>query len=111
MQIYDETFIMPGIPDEITLKKAIIIYGDASQEDMAIEEMSELTKAICKLRRARTEGQRMKAKEDIAEETADVLITLAQLMIIHCNKDEVMKDIACKMSRLDERLRSGEART
>ena len=31
-------------------EKAILIYGQTAQEDLAIEEMSELIKAICKMR-------------------------------------------------------------
>lgn len=34
------------------LQEAIDHYGEESQLDMAIEEMSELTKAICKYKRA-----------------------------------------------------------
>lgn len=33
-------------------EKAILTYGQTAQEDVAIEEMSELIKAICKMRRA-----------------------------------------------------------
>lgn len=31
-------------------EKAILTYGQTAQEDVAIEEMSELIKAICKIR-------------------------------------------------------------
>ena len=34
------------------LKRAITTYGTRAQADMAVEEMAELTKAICKTRRA-----------------------------------------------------------
>ena len=40
------------IPDIEALKKVININGLSAQEDVAIEEMSELTKAILKRRRA-----------------------------------------------------------
>lgn len=33
-------------------EKAILTYGQTAQKDVAIEEMSELIKAICKMRRA-----------------------------------------------------------
>lgn len=34
------------------LEHAIRLYGEPAQMDMAVEEMAELTKAICKVKRA-----------------------------------------------------------
>ena len=52
-----------------TYKKAIEIFGKESQIDMAIEEMSELTKALLKLRRAVKSGEMpLIAFENVNEE-------------------------------------------
>ena len=56
-------------------EKAINTFGIKNQEDIAIEEMSELTKAIIKHRRYNTE----ETKENILEEMADVLIMVLQM--------------------------------
>lgn len=39
------------------LQSAIDHYGEENQLDMAIEEMAELTKAICKYKRAVQQGK------------------------------------------------------
>lgn len=57
-------------------KKAIGKYGVAAQLDMVIEEMSELTKEICKIKRGK--GNYM----NLVEEIADVEIMLEQLKMI-----------------------------
>ena len=54
------------------LQEAIKKYGVQSQCDMCIEEMSELTKALLKLRRASTQPEMQKCRENIREEIADV---------------------------------------
>ena len=36
----------------VLLTRAIRTYGEPAQIDMAIEEMAELTKALCKIKRA-----------------------------------------------------------
>lgn len=65
-------------------KEALTAWGETSQTDMAIEEMSELIKAILKYRRDRTSYR----YEDICEEYADVMFTLKQLEIIMIGIDE-----------------------
>ena len=84
------------------LKRAIKTYGEESQQDMMIEEMSELTKAILKLRRA------MKGKDypyteivDVREEMADVQIMLDQMYIMF-GLPEREREI--KINRLEKRL-------
>ena len=81
---------------EDILRKAIQTYGKDQQLLMAIEEMSELTKAICNYNRGR--------EANIAEEMADVYIMLAQLEIIFNNSNEVMMWMARKIERLEQRL-------
>lgn len=75
------------------LTGAILKYGFESQTMMAIEEMSELTKEICKTKRGQFE------KEHILEEMADVQIMLWQLGIIFGDLGEWINK---KMKRLEE---------
>lgn len=83
-----------------TLHKAINIYGKNAQLDMCIEEMSELTKEICKSKRGKDN------KEEIIEEMADVYIMLEQLKIIFSIEQYEIDDIArIKLLRLEERLK------
>lgn len=85
------------------LAKAINEYGDDSQLDMCIEEMSELTKEICKKKRGRNN------MEEIAEEMVDVYIMLEQLRMI-CNIDSAVLELKKfrKLKRLKERLKDDE---
>lgn len=88
---------------------AIARYGIAAQQDMVIEEMSELTKAILKQRRiqnnpSHTLGDIYKAENNIAEEMADVLIMLTQMFIMQKNIPAVEKAVIEKTNRLAERL-------
>lgn len=57
-------------------KKVVEEYGKDAQLKMAIEEMAELTQAICKSFRGKDNV------DNIIEEIADVEIMLAQLKII-----------------------------
>ena len=64
--------------DEATLRRAIAAYGKNAQVDMAIEEMSELTKALCKERRYElVKGTHAEAHANVIEEIADVLIAIS----------------------------------
>lgn len=89
------------------LQKAIDTYGEDAQMDMCIEEMSELTKAILKLRRYQKahEGDCTKALLDnIAEEVADVEIMLEQVKIMLECENEVNEQKKYKLIRLKARL-------
>ena len=86
------------------INDCVRIYGKSSQVDMAIEEMSELTKALLKERRVDTDNEK-KAADHIAEEMADVLIMLEQLMIIFDNSEEIQKQIYYKLERQGKRLK------
>ncbi len=91
------------------IKKAINTYGIDAQVLMAIEEMSELTKALCKERRTRNVDDlsvRSKAMANIAEEIADVQIMLDQLRVIFDAETENIE--IKKLSRLANRLASHE---
>lgn len=81
------------------LEKAIKVYGKDLQKQVAIEEMAELTKEICKDFRGK--GNR----EHIIEEMADVCIMLDQLMIIYdIETNEMLDEIDIKTTRLKERI-------
>ena len=80
-------------------KKAIETYGSSAQLDIAIEEMSELTKAILKNRRGQDNIQ------DIIEEFADVSIMMKQMLIIYnIDIEDIAFKVAEKTARLQERL-------
>jgi NTP pyrophosphatase (non-canonical NTP hydrolase) len=79
--------------------QALSRYGVDAQDDIAIEEMSELTKAIIKNRRYKT----FATLESIYEELADVYIMLEQIMM-SLDKDRVQSYVNSKLERLNERL-------
>lgn len=82
-----------------TYKKAIDLYGEKAQKLMAIEEMSELTKEICKDFRGKLN------REHLVEELADVTITIDQLMMMYkISGDELQQMCEKKVERLKERL-------
>lgn len=85
---------------ETVIQKAIETYGADLQKQVAIEEMAELTKEICKDFRGK--GNR----EHILEEIADVKIMLSQLLIMYDIKVWELNDvIVSKLTRLEERLK------
>lgn len=82
-----------------TYNKAIELYGEKAQKLMAIEEMSELTKEICKDFRGKLD------REHLIEEMADVLIMLDQMLILYkISGEEVGLMRIKKVERLKERL-------
>ena len=82
-----------------TYKQAIALYGEKAQKLMAIEEMSELTKEICKDFRGELN------RENLIEEMADVLIMLDQMLILYkISGEEVGLMRIKKVERLKERL-------
>lgn len=82
-----------------TYKQAIETYGEKAQKLMAIEEMSELTKEICKDFRGKLD------REHLIEELADVTITIDQLMLMYkISGNELQQMCERKMERLKERL-------
>lgn len=99
-----------GLPTTIrpeVLERAVSTWGKEAQVDMAIEEMSELTKALLKERwAAHYTGTQAteKARQGIFEEKADVIIMLMQLLVIFGGRDTVQKALDEKMKRLAGRL-------
>lgn len=81
-------------------EKAIAVYGESSQKQVAIEEMAELTKEVCK--DIRGKGNR----EHILEEIVDVSIMLEQLQIMYgISSSEMLRAVESKVKRLEERLK------
>lgn len=106
---------LPTVSDYETLEAAILKYGAENQINMAIEEMSELTKALLKERRqAKSRGFDVSAAEkfedDIAEEMADVIIILVQLQMMFNNRSKVSWYINSKTKRLKARMGGGTAK-
>jgi len=87
-------------PREI-LEQAIAHYGRSTQMLMAIEEMAELTKALCKHFRATDNDTYSLTVKNIREEMADVRIMLEQLEIMF---GTVYDEEAEKLYRLAKRL-------
>lgn len=80
------------------LNTAISVFGVDNQLNVAIEEMSELTKEICKTKRG------FHNDKEVADEIADVYIMLEQLKLIYHNDIAVKERIAFKVSRLNSRI-------
>ena len=91
--------------DQEVLERAIDTFGIDSQVDMAIEEMSELTKALLKYRRSckgdTSVADKDKLMGDVLEEMADVQIMLNQLYIMFGEPVNYPKE---KINRLKNRL-------
>lgn len=84
------------------MQQAIKLYGEPAQIDMAVEEMAELTKALCKVKRATPGANTSAAIANVIEEIADVQIMLDQLRLIFGRStDEVEED---KLRRLLGRI-------
>lgn len=110
LEVYEKHGLPTTMRPEI-LQRAVNIYGKEAQTDMAIEEMSELSKALLKHRRAEKSPESWnyeRTKQSIYEEIADVIIMLTQLIIIYGGREEIQKDIESKVTRLAERLDKAE---
>ncbi len=83
---------------ETILKAAVAKYGKGPQRDKAIEELSELIRALARCDNA----------ENVAEEMADVRIMLDQLEIIFGNGQKVARWEVMKLRRLDQRVHAAD---
>lgn len=95
-----------------TIDRAIGTYGKDAQLTKAVEEMSELTKALCKLKVCKLKydtpfnREMQEVYSNIEEETADVFIMLVQLFVIF-NPHELVnitKIVWDKLDRLKDNL-------
>lgn len=80
------------------LTAALNRWGPELQATVAIEEMAELTKELCKHARGSHN------KEAIAEEIADVYVMLNQMEILHNVEARVIWWYNAKLARLETRL-------
>ena len=80
------------------LRAAIRHYGHGNQRLKAIEELSELIRALARCDDA----------ENVAEEMADVRIMLDQLEIMFGNREDVRRYELEKLDRLNRRLHVAE---
>lgn len=82
-------------------------FGLEAQINVAIEEMSELTKELCKFNRFQANNDKVKdIAENIKEEIADVLNMVEQLEF-HFGKDEIEKIREEKIKRTIDRMTKG----
>ena len=84
------------------LERVITSNGMNKQLDAAIEELSELIQAICKLKRYGYTDE--ECYFNLAEEMADVEIVLAELKLMFDNEDNVKEWKDYKLDRLEKRL-------
>lgn len=91
-----------------SLNTIVETYGNDAQEDMAIEECSELVKAILKLRRSNAKDSDL--RDAVIDEIADVQIMLTQLGIIFNCVEEVNERIDFKIDRQMGRIKEREAK-
>lgn len=91
-----------------TMQKAINTYGVENQIIKTVEELSELSQALCKILTSKFTDDNSEISENIFEEIADVEIMLEQCKMMFkfkCDKDvsEWKQD---KVKRLERRLMS-----
>lgn len=89
--------------NEDIYRKAIEIFGAYAQTVVAIEELSELQKELCKA--IRTGIGDPKNRDHIAEEIADVYIMLEQMENLFDVSEDVPLYRIAKIDRLERRLK------
>lgn len=110
-------FVDAGIPEIMpgglqTIDRAIETYGKDAQLTKAVEEMSELTKALCKYKECQRKYDNplnrkpQEAYSNIEEEIADVFIMLVQLLAFFRGRESVSitKIVWDKLDRLKDNL-------
>jgi cell fate (sporulation/competence/biofilm development) regulator YlbF (YheA/YmcA/DUF963 family) len=93
------------------LVAAIRKYGQSAQQFKAIEELSELIRALARCddkENVAEEMARCDDKENVAEEMADVRIMLDQLELIFRNGQKVARYEVQKLRRLDQRVHAAD---
>lgn len=78
-------------------RAAVKKFGMDKQVDMAIEEMTELTKALLKYRRARDCETVVKSGDNIRDKTASVYIALACIVDIFRKPEDIQQAVAEKL--------------
>lgn len=82
------------------LQTATLLWGNTSQVNQLQEELTELSMAICKLRRS---GDIDKKMDNFFEEIADVKIMIEQMEFLYGTK-EIEKHYEYKIKRLGDRV-------
>lgn len=110
---YEDALIPEIMPEGLqAIDRAIGTYGKDAQLTKAVEEMSELTKALCKLKECKRKydtpfnRETQEVHSNIEEEIADVFIMLVQLFAIF-NPHELVnitKVVWDKLDRLKDNL-------
>ena len=90
---------IPYEESEKTYTNALIAYGEVRHWVVAIEELSEFAKELCK--HLRDKGD----IEHLAEEIADATICLEQMRLFFGINEKVCEYMDKKVQRLDENLR------
>lgn len=105
LKIY-ETTGLPTTARQEVLQECIDTYGADKQIDQTIKELSELAKALLKHRQLEGENVNsasaadlVKARTDILERTADVIIMLTQIIMIFGDRDFVERILESKVYR------------
>ncbi len=84
-------------------KQFLETWGYDAQSNVCIEEMSELTKALCKFARFGKDNAPQEIKDNVVEEIADVL-NMAEQMAYYFGVDKVTKIRQQKMARTLNKL-------
>lgn len=84
----------------MSVEDVIIHHGEERQIDKAIEEMSELTKALAKHRYKEV------SYTEVAEEIADVCVMIPQLLCLYNAHDDVDRIVGSKIRRLKMKMES-----
>ena len=87
--------------EEALFKESLAVWGAYAQIDLCIEEMSELTQALCKIKR----HIGLHELSHIKAEMADVQIMLQEMEILFNCKEDVVTIRSQKLKRLEERLK------
>ena len=93
---------MTKIPFSVRMQiytNAMLQYGEKNQYIVAIEELSECQKEICKALRGQLN------EDHLAEEVADATIMLEQIRMLFGINDLVDRKMDEKITRLDRKLR------
>nr|DAH30440.1 MAG TPA: nucleoside triphosphate pyrophosphohydrolase [Caudoviricetes sp.] len=87
------------------MQLAIDSYGRVNQVIKTVEELSELSQALCKILTSKFTDDRSEFFENIFEEMADVEIMLEQCkMIFYKSEDKINDYKKKKIERLEKRL-------
>lgn len=87
----------------IVYETALLIHGRSNQLVVALEELSECQKEICKAMRGKTD------LDHLAEEIADATIMLEQVRQIYGLNNLVCQKMDEKIKRLVERMMGGSS--